>query len=76
MNRHLRCAALLVMLTLVVSPGRALAAPFAPPVPPAGVVPAGAIVVTELPPLPSGAYEFELFLVPESGAPIRVGLTT
>ena len=65
-------AALLVSLALVAGTTRALAAPFASPVPPAGVVPVGALVVTQLPPLPAGAYEFELFLVPDAGAPVRV----
>ena len=65
-------AALLVSLALVAGAGHAGAAPFAPPVSPAGVVPVGALVVTELPPLPAGAYEFELFLVPDAGAPVRV----
>jgi len=65
-------AALLVSFALVAGAGRAGAATLAPPVPPAGLVPVGAFVVTELPPLPQGAYEFELFLVPDAGAPVRV----
>lgn len=65
-------ATLLVVLALAAFPGPAPAAPFAPPVPPAGATPAGAFVVTALPELPAGAYEFELFLVPDAGAPIQV----
>jgi hypothetical protein len=62
----------LALLALVVGAGHALAAPFAPPAPPAGVVRPGTVVVTRLPALPIGAEEFELFLVPDSGSPIRV----
>jgi hypothetical protein len=65
-------ATLLALLALVAGSSRALAAPFAPPAPPAGVVQPGAMVVTALPPLPAGAREFELFLLPDSGTPIRV----
>lgn len=65
-------AAMLVVLAFVAFAGPAWAASFAPPLPPAGATPPGAVVVTALPELPAGAYEFELFLVPDAGAPIRV----
>jgi hypothetical protein len=65
-------AVLLALLALVAGAGHALAAPFAPPRAPAGVVPPGTVVVTPLPALPADANEFELFLVPDAGAPIRV----
>jgi hypothetical protein len=65
-------AALLVALALLLGARNTRAAAFAPPVPPAGAVAVGAEVVTVLPALPAGSDEFELFLVPEGGAPIRV----
>jgi hypothetical protein len=65
-------AALLTLCTLALGAGLAVAAPFAAPEPPLGLVAPGTVVVTEVPGLPRGSYELELFLVPEGGAPIRV----
>lgn len=65
-------AAVLLALALVALAAPALAAPFAAPAAPAGPVAPGALVVTALPELPAGSYEFELFLLPEGGVPIRV----
>jgi len=65
--------AVLAAALLALPAGRAMAAPvLAPPVPPSAVIAPGEMVVTPVPALPADAEEFELILVPESGAPIHV----
>jgi len=74
MRRIPTALALLAALLLAPAAGRANSVP-APAAPLDGVR-VGDVVVTPVPPLPPGAHEFELLLVPETGRPVQVGPET
>jgi hypothetical protein len=67
-----RLPILLVLATLLLVAGNALALPAAAPVSPVGEIAPGSEMVTPVPPLPPGTTEFELLLLPEHGRAIQV----